>query len=343
LTAVLKKGRELPPDQWDAFVWESPQGNLYHCHAYLSHLLPDWEAAVIYHDGQIAAAWPWEQKRRWGIAYVLQPPFAQYHGVLFRSLSDQPYKALEFQKKALQLLHAAIPPAVRYMSVTFSPAFAYDLPLIWSGWQQRTCYTYWTDIGMGYEAFLGSVASHVRREIKKAAQAHLRVAVENAPEQVVAILKKAKPEVVQTISPRFFEGLCQNARHYYAEGQSCCLIGYDGSLPIAGIIYFFYKDTMIYYQGSTLPEYKNSGIMSAIIAESVRLYGHQYRYLDFDGSMIEPIERFFRGFAAFPVRYSRFTLDRLPLPVSWLQGAYLRLRGWFASRRNGGGVFRAAP
>jgi len=46
--------------------------------------------------------------------------------------------------------------------------------------------------------------------------------------------------------------------------------------------------------------------MTIIIAESVRLFGPKYQYLDFDGSMIEPIERFFRGFGAFPVRYGNF-------------------------------------
>jgi len=55
--------------------------------------------------------------------------------------------------------------------------------------------------------------------------------------------------------------------------------------------------------------------MSKIIAESVRLNDKKYRYLDFDGSMIEPVERFFRGFGAYPVRYSNFTLNRLPWPL----------------------------
>ena len=86
---------------------------------------------------------------------------------------------------------------------------------------------------------------------------------------------------------------------------------------MAGIIYFFFKNKMMYYQGSTLPAYKNSGAMTIIIAESVRLFGPKYQYLDFDGSMIEPIERFFRGFGAFPVRYGNFTLQRLPFWARW--------------------------
>lgn len=312
MTIVLKKGAEINAAEWDALVWESPQGNLYHCHAYLTHLLPDWQAAVLYHDGRMAAAFPWSEKRKWGIRYVLQPPFAQYHGILLRPSSDQVYKELEFQKKAIQMLHESIPPRILYFSVLFAPQFSYELPLMWSGWQQQTYYTYWTDIRQGYEAFLRSAASHVRREIKKAEQSSLTVVTENAPEKVIDILKQAKPEAVKTIAPHFFDALCTNARYYHTAGKSHCLIGYDGEQAIAGIIYFFYKDKMIYYQGSTLPAYKNSGIMSKIIAESVRLYGSDYHYLDFDGSMIEPIERFFRGFGAFPVRYSRFTLNRLP-------------------------------
>jgi len=119
--------------------------------------------------------------------------------------------------------------------------------LIWLGWQQKTLYTYWVDISNGYDAFLRECASHVRREIKKADTSGLAVKVENNPETVVNILKKAKSAAVRQISSHFFDALSKNARHYFDEGKSCCLIGYNGDQPIAGIIYFFHGNKMIYY------------------------------------------------------------------------------------------------
>lgn len=313
MEVFISTNKSLNATEWDEFVYQSPQGNIYHLYAYLSHLPGDWQAVIVWESGRIAAAFPFSAKTKWGISYAVQPYFAQYFGILFGSKSENVYKNLEFQKKAIQLIHEALPGEIKYFDYNFAPEFDYELPLQWLGWRQRTLYTYWVDLGKGYESVIQSCASHVRREIKKADQAGLIVQVENNPELVVEILKTAKPEAVRQINDCFFKALCKNARHFYEQGKCCCFIGYDGDVPIAGIIYFFYREKMIYYQGSTLPAYKNSGIMSKIIAESIQKFGHQYRYLDFDGSMIEPIERFFRGFGAFPVRYSNFTLNRLPL------------------------------
>lgn len=312
MEAFISTHQEIEAATWDEFVHDSAQGNIYHLHTYLTNLLGEWQAVVVKESGKIVAAFPFSAKTKWGISYAMQPFFAQYFGILFGPKSESIYKNLEFQKKAIQLIHNTLPARIKYFDYNFAPEFDYALPLQWLGWRQKTLYTYWVNIGQGYDSFLQNCASHVRREIKKADQAGLTVHVENNPETVVKILKIAKPEAVRQIDEHFFEALCNNARHFHSQGESHCLIGYEGSKPVAGIIYFFYQNKMIYYQGSTISDYKNSGIMSKIIAESVRLFGHEYRYLDFDGSMIEPIERFFRGFGAYPVQYSNFCLNRLP-------------------------------
>lgn len=319
MNAILQSGKDIDPQDWDQFVNHSIQGNIYHLHTYLSHLLPDWQSIIVMEGTQMVAAFPFEIKTKWTINYGLQPFFAQYLGVLFLDKSENHAKRLEFQKKAIQLIHENIPANVKYLSYNFSPGFEYELPLIWQGWKSKSLFTYWVDIRNGYDAFLRESASHVRREIKKSDAAGLVVKAENNPETVINILKQAKPAAISQIAPHFFEALANNANHYFKEGKSCCLIGYDGDKPIAGIIYFFHRQKMIYYQGSTLPDYKNTGIMTKIIAESVRLNEGKYEYLDFDGSMIEPIERFFRGFGAFPVRYSNVTLNRLPRPLRIVQ------------------------
>ena len=322
MEATLNHGNTLDPAEWNAFVETSPQGNIYHLHHYLEHLIPGWLAAVLREGGRIVAVFPFAVKTRLGMGYALQPYFAQYLGVLFRPAVESVYKDLEFQKKALQLLHEALPAGVRYFEFNFAPEFNYDLPLLWLGWQQKSRYTYWVDLRGGYDQVVAACASHVRREVKKADQAGLVVREENNPECVVQILQSAKPAAVRQIPAAAFAGLCQNSRSLHAQGKSSCFIGYDGDQPVAGIIYFYFRNKMIYYQGSTLPDYKNSGIMSKIILESIRQHGHRHQYLDFDGSMLEPIERFLRGFGAFPVRYSNFRLNRLP---RWAKWAY-RLR-----------------
>jgi Acetyltransferase (GNAT) domain len=308
-------GSEIEPNVWDAFVEYSEQGNVYQMHTYLTHVMPSWQVIMVKDGTEIVAAFPFAMRAKYGLKYALQPYFSQYMGILFAQKSDNTYKNLEFQKKAIQLIHEAIPKEISLLKYNFAPEFTYDLPLLWQGWKQETLHTYWADVSNGYPAFMAACASHVRREAKKAQQSGIEVRVEVNPELVLDILKRAKPESIQSFSKHDFDALCQNVRHYAPLQKSCCFIAYEAEKPIAGIIYFFHGKKMIYYQGSTLPEYKNSGAMTLIITESVRLFGEKYSILDFDGSMIEPIERFLRGFGAYPVRYSRFTLNKLPWPV----------------------------
>lgn len=149
---------------------------------------------------------------------------------------------------------------------------------------------------------------------------------ENNPQEVIRILRIAKGSELSAIDQFFYSALEKISNYYFHKGLSKCYIARLNNHPVAGIIYFFYKDKMIYYEGSTIPEHKNSGAMSLIISESVRLNCVKYKVLDFDGSMIEGIERFFRGFNSYPVHYSCFSLNRLPLLLKPLYKLYSFLR-----------------
>jgi hypothetical protein len=310
--ATLFGYQDINAIEWNQFVMSSPQGNIYHLYEYLSHLMPNWQAVILREGEQIQAVFPFQISVKWGVQYAIQPHFSQYLGVLLENKKENKYKNLEFQKKAIQLIHEVLPSSLRYISYNFAPEFDYDLAFKWLGWEHKTNYTYWVDISKGYDVFLAESASHVRREAKKATQNGIEIRVENEPDKVIEILKTAKPEAVRNIHPHFFKALSDNSKHFFETQKSCCLIAYHEEKAVAGIIYFFHNNKMIYYQGSTLPTHKNSGAMTLIITESVRLFGGQYQFLDFDGSMIEPIERFFRGFGGFPIRYSNFTLNQLP-------------------------------
>ena len=58
--------------------------------------------------------------------------------------------------------------------------------------------------------------------------------------------------------------------------------------------------------------HKISGAMSAIICESIKMHHEVCNILDFDGSRIEDIERYFRGFDAEPVMYLQAEKSFLP-------------------------------
>ena len=69
-------------------------------------------------------------------------------------------------------------------------------------------------------------------------------------------------------------------------------------------IYLLHLNSTIYYLiGGGDPKYRNSGAMSLLINEALKLAKDKHCLFDFEGSMIEPIERFFRAFGAVQTPY----------------------------------------
>ena len=63
------------------------------------------------------------------------------------------------------------------------------------------------------------------------------------------------------------------------------------------------KHTTYYLMGGGDPELRNSGATSAVMWEAIRYASSINTSFDFEGSMIEPVERFVRGFGAKQVPY----------------------------------------
>jgi len=65
------------------------------------------------------------------------------------------------------------------------------------------------------------------------------------------------------------------------------------------------KNTAYYLVGGADPELRNSGAASLCVWEAIKFSATVSSSFDFEGSMVEGIERFFRGFGAKQKPYSR--------------------------------------
>ncbi len=69
---------------------------------------------------------------------------------------------------------------------------------------------------------------------------------------------------------------------------------------------FVWDNLYCYYLfGAANPEYKTSGAMSLLIWEGIKLAKSRHVDFNFEGSMIKPVERFFRNFGGSQLPYFR--------------------------------------
>ena len=73
---------EIDTGKWDACMDNAPNGVIYGKSFYLDHMTDHrWDALVL---DDYRAIMPLTWKRKWGIAYLYQPPFTQQLGVFSR-------------------------------------------------------------------------------------------------------------------------------------------------------------------------------------------------------------------------------------------------------------------
>ena len=96
----------------------------------------------------------------------------------------------------------------------------------------------------------------------------------------------------------------------------------DGRIHAA--VYIVWDENSAYYlMGGSNPDLRNSGANSLCMWEAIKFASTVTKAFDFEGSMIEPVERFFRAFGAKQKSY--FQMSKINSPVVKI---YRDIRSW---------------
>jgi hypothetical protein len=82
--------------------------------------------------------------------------------------------------------------------------------------------------------------------------------------------------------------------------------GADGT-PYAAIYLVWDAESAFYLMGGSDPRLRHSGATSLLMWEAIKFAGQVTKRFDFEGSMLQPIERFFRAFGGQQIQAPRLT------------------------------------
>ena len=264
-----------------------------------------WGEAVIKRGDDIAARMPYVIKKKYGLTAMTMPPLTQTLGPWLRPSKAKYAKQISEQKELINELIVQLP-KVDYFCQNFSPYITNWLPFYWEGFQQTTRYTYrieeLLDLDKIWEYFL----ENIRREIRKA-QKHVVVRSDLGIDQFLQVNAMTferqglqlpySSELVRNLDKAC---VIHNARKmFFAE---------DAQGRIHAAIYIVWDcNTAYYLMGGGNHELRNSGATSLLMWEAIKFASTVSKTFDFEGSMIEPIERFFRSFGGKQTPYNQIT------------------------------------
>lgn len=269
-----------------------------------------WGVAIVDRGGRIVASMPYVIRKRFGQIILSQPPLTQSLGPWMCEVHGKHASRLSSQQGLMRQLIEALPRYDHFIG-NWHCSQTNWLPFYWAGFEQTTCYTYRLPDLSNVEGIWNGFRDNIKWEIRKAeGRFGLRVRVDLGLDaflrlNIATFKRQGKYQPYSNELVRRLDDACtarQVRRIFIAEDA-------QGHVH-AGVYLVWDKNSAYYLMGGGDPEKRKSGATSLCLWEAIKFASTVTRSFDFEGSMIEPVERFFRAFGAEQTTY--FSVSRTP-------------------------------
>ena len=261
----------------------------------------DWDVVLFEKGGEIWASLPYQKTKKAIFEIITMPKLTQTMGVYIKYPPKQKYyKKLSWEKEVMEILISNLP-KVDYFSQNFDHSITNWLPFYWAGFEQTTRYTYIIE-NISIEELEKNFETDIRRRRRKAYEIGIKIIESEDIETFYKLntMTFARKNIGISYSFEFVKNLFENCKEnsavkmYFAKYQD----------EVIAVNFLVYDDNTVYYlMGGIDQSKKDLGAMDAIQFESIKFALESGRRFDFEGSMIESIEKYFRSFGAVQTPY----------------------------------------
>jgi hypothetical protein len=253
-----------------------------------------WNAAVARRGDEIVGRLPYVRRRRLGLTTIVQPAFTPVLGPWLAPMEGKYARRLDTEKKLMRQLIDGLP-AFDVFLMCFSPTMTNWLPFRWADFTASVCYTYRIEDLSDLDRVQHEFQDHVRRGIRKAGE---RVEVDHDLPLAELLRLDALTFARRHVDPgRRAAVVCRLDAACAARGRRRILGAVDRSGATHAALYLAWDDRTLYALMSARdPQCHATGANTLLYWEAIRLASEVSRAFDFEGSMVEPIEHYFRGF-----------------------------------------------
>ncbi|MBV9921522.1 MAG: GNAT family N-acetyltransferase [Pseudonocardia sp.] len=272
-----------------------PDGPIFHQPWWLDAVAPRrWDAVTVDRGGRTVAALPFVVRgpRWWRV--LTQPPLTPFLGPWIAQEEGAKYgTSLGNQMELQAQLENGLPAAAAFHQ-NFSSRVINCLPFIWAGYRAEVRYTYLLENLGSEQALWEGLAGNIRREIRKARRQLVirdagdvdrfyRVWAKTFERQGAAAPDRARLERIDAACAK--------------RGSRTMLFACDEADRVHAVAYVVWDRRSAYYlMGGGDPQLRTSGASSLLVWEAISRARSASQVFDFEGSMLRPVERFFRAF-----------------------------------------------
>lgn len=284
----------------------------------------NWDVALVERGGRIDGALPYVIKRRLGMRLLTQPALTPRLGPWLRHFKGKQSGRHAYEKDMLSALIEALPSYSIYRQ-----GWNYDqvnwLPFYWSGYRQTVRYSYLLTELHAENVTWDALQQNIRGDIRKAERNSIHVEEAASIDELIRLNRLTFQRQGRGL-PYEESFVKRVAAECLQRGQGRVFLARDPEGRAHAACFLVWDQRRAYYLiGGGDPELRNSGATSLCVWRAIRFASTVAEEFDFEGSMIEPIERFFRAFGGQQRMY--FQVTRYRSLSAKLYGCLQILRG----------------
>lgn len=276
----------------------------------------NWDVVLAEKEGSICGYLPYAITRgRYGLTRIRMPSLTQTLGVGLRYPQRQKRTTRLAYEKEIMIHLIDNLPAVDLFSQNFHFTMTNVLPFLWSGFTATVRYSYVLDTS-DLQQVWGDLQGNIRTDVRKAGK---QLVVDCTPDLDAFLeinrMTFARQSQVLPYSTELVRRIDIACAEHHARRM---LFARDAAGRVHAAVYLIWDGKFVYYLlGGGNPELRSSGATSLLLWEAIKFAASLTRQFDFEGSMIEPIERFFRAFGARQVAYYNVMSMSRRMKILW--------------------------
>ncbi len=293
------RNKDIDYRKWDQCLASSATPLVYAQSAYLDIISPGWDALIA---DDYAFIMPLIIKKKLGVLFLLQPIFAQQHGIF-----PEPDQNIQ------NIFLTYIRDHFRYVTIHINSCHPEPFP---EGFEVSHRKNLILNLAPSYDELKINYSKHARRQIRKTDENKVFVMKGIQPKEYLDLKNLASES---KLSKQSMQTLHRLIEYGYSHGKGMIYAAYSENNSLCSAAFFFFEGSrVIYLNAASTEEGKNNSSMFKIVDLFIQEHSGSSLTLDFEGSSIPGIARFYKGFGAEQEQYYGLKMNRLPIPFRWL-------------------------
>ena len=280
--------------KWDECISNSLNGIIYAYSWYLDIVAGEWDALI---GDDYYSVFPLVQNKKYGISYIYQPIFTQQLGA---------FSSGKIDKQTLKMFIELIPPKYLYQEISFNSFNSVEYP---KG-KVKDRITYQLDLVQPYFALSSNYNENTRRNVSRSIAMgvcvkkglHIDDFIQFTKKNLAVSLQDSHYGKLRKIILKSIELKVGEVYAAFNRQNELC----------AAAFFICSNGKAIYLSAVSNEQGKTNRAMFALVDRFITDYSESILVLDFEGSNIESIARFYAGFGAIRCAYKQLKINNLP-------------------------------